>query len=78
MTKIRPHSDRGIFYPLSIATTAALTGTMEFVKKCNVMYQARRDVVVNRLRKCGIEVAGPKATFYIWASLPRDVNNSKE
>lgn len=78
MTKIKSHSDRGIFYPLQVAATAALTGPHDFMQKRNLMYQERRDVVVNGLRKCRIELDSPKGTFYIWASLPNGVKNSKE
>jgi LL-diaminopimelate aminotransferase len=78
MTKIKSHSDRGMFYPLQVAATAALRGPQDFMQERNLMYQQRRDVVVNGLTKCGIEVDSPKGTFYIWAPLPRGVTNSKE
>jgi LL-diaminopimelate aminotransferase len=78
MTKIKSHSDRGMFYPLQVAAVSALAGTKDFVNVRNSMYQERRDVVVKGLRKCGIDVKRPKATFYIWAPLPAGVNNSKE
>ena len=78
MKKIKSHSDRGMFYPLQVAATAALTGTKDFMKHRNLMYQERRDVVVKGLRKSGIEVDSPKGTFYIWAPLPRGITNSKD
>jgi LL-diaminopimelate aminotransferase len=78
MSKIKSHSDRGVFYPLQAAAAAALNGPTDFMKQRNVMYQERRDVVVAGLRKCGIEVDSPKGTFYIWAPLPEGVANSKE
>ena len=67
MTKIKSHSDRGMFYPLQVAATSALTGRQDFMEARNSMYQERRDVVVKGLKKCGIDVEIPKATFYIWA-----------
>jgi LL-diaminopimelate aminotransferase len=78
MTKIKSHSDRGMFYPLQVAATTALTGSKEFILERNAMYRERRDVVVEGLRKCGINVDSPKGTFYIWAPLPKGVINSKE
>jgi len=78
MTKIKSHSDRGMFYPLQVAATEALKGPNEFMKDRNLMYQERRDVIVEGLRNCGIEVDSPKGTFYIWAPLPEGVTNSKE
>jgi len=78
LTKIKSHSDRGMFYPLQLAAMAALTGSKEFMKERNAMYRERRDVVVEGLRKCGINVDRPKGTFYIWAPLPKGEENSKE
>ena len=78
MTKIKSHSDRGMFYPLQVAATDALNGTTDFMEQRNLIYQERRDVVVDGLRRCGIEVNSPKSTFYIWVPLPEGVTNSKE
>jgi len=78
LTKIKSHSDRGMFYPLQVAARAALTGPNEFMQERNAMYLQRRDVVVEGLRKCGINVNSPKGTFYIWAPLPEGKENSKE
>jgi len=78
MAKIKSHSDRGMFYPLQVAATAALNGTMGFMEERNLMYQERRDVVVKGLEECGIEIDSPKGTFYIWAPLPEGVKVSKD
>jgi LL-diaminopimelate aminotransferase len=78
MAKIKSHADRGMFYPLQVAATAALEGPCQFMEERNQMYQERRDVVVQGLKKCGIEVESPKGTFYIWAPLPKSETNSKE
>jgi LL-diaminopimelate aminotransferase len=78
MTKIKSHSDRGIFYPLQVAAAEALTGPQDFMQARNLMYRERRDAVVEGLKKCGIDVESPKGTFYIWAPLPKGVTNSKD
>jgi len=78
MTKIKSHSDRGMFYPMQLATIAALNGETGFMERRNLMYQERRDVVVEGLRECGVDVDSPKGTFYIWAPLPEGIVQSKE
>ena len=78
MTKIKSHSDRGMFHPLQLAAMAALEGPQDFMQTRNLMYQERRDVVVEGLMKCGIDVEKPRGTFYIWAPLPRGAENSRE
>lgn len=78
MTKINSHSDRGMFYPLQVAATKALNSSTDFMKERNLMYQERRDAVVDGLGKCGIDIESPKGTFYIWAPLPEGVEVSKD
>jgi LL-diaminopimelate aminotransferase len=78
MGKIKSHSDRGMFYPLQVAAQAALNGDDSFMQERNRMLQERRDVVVSGLRKIGIELNPPKATFYIWAEVPEGFTDSKQ
>ena len=40
------------------------------------IYQGRRDVVVDGLRKLGLEAAKPKATFYVWVKCPDGFTSS--
>ncbi len=71
MAKIKSHSDRGMYYPLQVVATKALNGPIDFMDARNQMFQERRDVVVNGLREVGLEVESPKATFYIWSTIPK-------
>jgi LL-diaminopimelate aminotransferase len=78
MAKIKSHSDRGIYYPIQVAATAALNGPIDFMEGRNKMFTERRDVVVDALSKLGIRTARPKATFYVWAPVPKGQGTSKE
>jgi len=78
MAKVKSHSDRGMFYPMQVAAAAALNGPDAFMVERTQMLQERRDVAVEGLKKCGIDVESPKGTFYIWAPLPEGVENAKE
>jgi LL-diaminopimelate aminotransferase len=77
LAKVKSHSDRGMFYPLQVAAKTALEGSVEFMTERNKMYQRRRDVVIEGLKACGIDLAAPKGTFYIWAPLPKGIEKSK-
>ena len=70
MAKIKSHADRGMYYPLQVVATKALNGPIDFMDLRNQTFQKRRDVVVKGLRKAGLEVESPKATFYIWSTIP--------
>ena len=78
MAKVKSHSDRGIYYPIQVAATVALNGPIDFMEGRNKMFTERRDVVVDALGKLGIKAARPKATFYVWAPVPKGHGNSKE
>ena len=68
MTKIKSHSDRGMYYPLQVAATTALNGPIDFMKSRNQMFKERRDVVVSGRKDIGLAVESPLANFYIWST----------
>jgi LL-diaminopimelate aminotransferase len=78
LAKIKSHSDRGMFYPLQVAATAALNGPTDFMKERNAMLQDRRDVVARGLKECGLEGETPKATFYMWVKVPEGWDKSRD
>ena len=76
MAKIKSHADRGMYYPMQVAVTKALNGPVDFMEERNQAFQERRDVVVKGLRKVGLEVDTPKATFYVWSTVPKGYTSS--
>ena len=70
LSKIKAHSDRGIFYPMQLAAINALNSSEDFMEKRNQIFQERRDVLVEGLNKIGLKAYPPKATFYLWARVP--------
>lgn len=70
LTRIKAHSDRGMFYPMQLAAISALNSPDGFMEKRNRIFQERREVLVEGLTKIGLKVYPPKATFYLWASVP--------
>lgn len=77
MAKIKSHSDRGMYYPMQVAATKALNGPIDFMEKRNKTFQERRDVVVKGLRDIGLEVESPKATFYVWSTIPKGYSSQE-
>lgn len=70
MAKVKSQSDRGIYYPLQVATIAALTGPVDWMRERNKIFAERRDLVVEAWKKMGLEMMKPKATFYCWGEIP--------
>lgn len=67
---IKSNLDSGIPQAIQYAAIEALDGPQDSIMEHNNIYQARRDKVINTLRKIGLEVSVPKASLYVWAKLP--------
>lgn len=70
MAKIKSQSDRGLYYPLQLATIAALTGPADWMEERNDMLALRRDIVVKAWHNIGLDMLNPRATFYCWGRVP--------
>ena len=70
--KIKTNMDSGIFKAIQEAVIPALDEKADsFVAMQNAIYQKRRDIIVNGLNDLGWNMQAPKATFYIWAPVPK-------
>uniref|UniRef100_A0A7V4G8K9 Aminotransferase n=1 Tax=Desulfobacca acetoxidans TaxID=60893 RepID=A0A7V4G8K9_9BACT len=69
--KIKSNIDSGAFNAIQLAGIAALDSDQSCVAENCRIYQERRDVLVNGLRKLGFDVTPPKATFYVWLPVPQ-------
>ncbi len=68
--RVKSYIDFGIFTPIQKAACLALTSSQDCVKEIRLLYQKRRDVLVQGLTELGWEVELPMATMYVWASIP--------
>lgn len=71
LAKTKNYVDFGLFRAVQHAAIRALLGPQDCVRKTVDIYHRRRDVFVKGLQQIGWDVALPKATFYIWAKIPR-------
>jgi len=70
LSRIKSYFDYGLFTPIQVAAIKALDEGDESVEKIRLMYQSRRDVLVNGLNNAGWKVESPKATMFLWAKIP--------
>jgi LL-diaminopimelate aminotransferase len=68
--RIKSNIDSGIFEAIQVAGIEALEGDQHCLTDMRAIYTDRRDTLVDGLRKLGIEVQPPKATFYVWFEVP--------
>ncbi|MCK4591742.1 MAG: aminotransferase class I/II-fold pyridoxal phosphate-dependent enzyme [Candidatus Latescibacteria bacterium] len=70
LAKIKGYYDYGIFTPVQVAAITALDGPQDCVRETAERYQQRRDVLVEGLNRIGWPLTKPKATMFVWASIP--------
>jgi aminotransferase len=67
------HTTAGVFTAVQRGLQAALEGDQADVVQRRETYGRRRDVLLERLRAAGAELATPEGTFYAWWRLPDGV-----
>ncbi len=75
--KLKTNIDSGVFQAIQEAGIEALTGSQESVEIMKQIFERRRDLFVEGLGSIGIQVRKPKATFYIWAHVPKGYTSAE-
>lgn len=74
---IKTNIDSGVFKAIQYAATYALEGTEKETEKMNMTYAKRRDILIDGLNSLGWDIKKPKATFYIWAKVPKGYTSAE-
>ena len=69
--QVKSNIDSGVFQAVQYAGIAALEGDQDCVAEMNREYTRRRDILLEGLRKAGLSVETPRATFYAWIEVPK-------
>ena len=67
---IKGYYDYGMFQAVQVAAIMALRHTDAAVEEQSRIYQSRRDVLVDGLRRIGWDVEPPKAGMFLWVRIP--------
>lgn len=78
LAKVKTNIDSGIFQAIQVAGIEALKKGDKAVADMRKLYQDRRDAFIKGLASIGWDVPAPKATFYVWAPIPKKFANSME
>lgn len=70
LARIKSYLDYGVFQPIQIASIIALRECEEDTKKICLVYQKRRDILIDGLRRAGWPVEPPKGAMFVWAPVP--------
>ncbi|MBP88857.1 MAG: aminotransferase [Planctomycetaceae bacterium] len=67
---IKGYYDYGMFQAVQVAAIMALRHTDAAVEAQSLIYQKRRDVLVDGLRRIGWDITPPRAGMFVWAKIP--------
>jgi LL-diaminopimelate aminotransferase len=77
IAKVKDNYDSGVFQAIQEAAITALSSSQKCVEDARKIYKERRGVLVEGLKKIGWEVSLPKASFYVWAKVPKGYTSSQ-
>lgn len=75
--KIKSNLDSGVFQAIQEASIIALKTEDSVLSGIRKIYQDRRDALYEGLKGLGIQTNKPKATFYVWAKVPKEFDSTK-
>ncbi|MCL5778521.1 LL-diaminopimelate aminotransferase [Limibaculum sp. FT325] len=70
LTRIKSYLDYGAFTPVQVAAASALNGPQDCVEEIRGIYRARRDVLIDAMKRAGWDIPPPPATMFAWAPIP--------
>ncbi|HTN74480.1 MAG TPA: aminotransferase class I/II-fold pyridoxal phosphate-dependent enzyme [Pirellulaceae bacterium] len=70
LSVIKGYYDYGMFQAIQIAAIMALRHTDAAVEEQSKIYQGRRDVLLDGLKRLGFELEKPRAGMFVWAKYP--------
>jgi LL-diaminopimelate aminotransferase len=78
MLSLKSNMDFGVFMAMQRAGARILDAGDGLIEPAREVYRRRRDVVMAGLESLGMKAASPKATMYVWASIPGSYSSSME
>jgi alanine-synthesizing transaminase len=78
LTKLKSYLDYGTFQPVQIAAIVAMNEAQEYPEQLRLIYQSRRDTLIEGLHRVGWDVVPPRGSMFVWAPIPepyREMNS---
>lgn len=71
LATVKGYYDYGMFQAIQIAAIVALRDTEAAVERQSEIYQGRRDILLDGLRRIGWQADTPRAGMFVWAKIPQ-------
>lgn len=75
---LKTQIDTGMFRVVQHAALAALELPASWIHDRNLIYERRRDLLVQACRAAGMELTPPDASLYLWPRIPADYTSSTD
>jgi LL-diaminopimelate aminotransferase len=76
LADVKGNLDSGVFNPVQYAAIAALQAPDHVTDGIRKIYQERRDVFAEGLKKLGWQFQVPQAAFYFWVKVPNGMSSA--
>ena len=76
LARLKSNLDSGVFQAVQYAAIKGLQQPERIIADNCARYAARRNILVDGLRRMGWRLEYPKATFYVWAPVPKGFNSA--
>jgi LL-diaminopimelate aminotransferase len=70
LLRIKQNVDSGQYLPIQLVAAKLLDEKLDFTEKMREIYKKRLSILIDGLRKAGLKVEMPPATFYLWVGVP--------
>jgi alanine-synthesizing transaminase len=70
LARIKSYLDYGAYTPIQVAAAAAINGPQDCADEIRATYKARRDVLVESMKRAGWDIPSPPASMFAWAPVP--------
>ena len=70
LARVKSYLDYGSYTPIQVAAAAALNGPTECIEEIRGIYKARRDTLIDSMKRAGWDIPAPSASMFAWAPVP--------
>ncbi|EMA6342883.1 LL-diaminopimelate aminotransferase [Bacillus cytotoxicus] len=70
LTQFKSNTDYGVFLPIQKAAAVALRQGAEFCAKNRIIYQERRNTLIEGFASFGWNIEKPAGSMFVWAEIP--------
>ena len=76
LARVKSYLDYGAYTPIQVAAAAALNGPTDCIEEIRGIYKARRDTLIDSMKRAGWDIPVPSASMFAWAPVPEQFKDA--